>query len=90
MIGVKSSALALGDRTRPFLFAFYVMTIAGLVATGLLAGLSWVYFLILLAGAAHLAWQVYTVDIDDPRHCLARFRSNRDFGLLITVAIFAG
>ena len=90
MIGVKSSALALGDRTRPFLFAFYAVTIAGLVATGLLAGLSWVYFLILLAGAAHLGWQAHTVDIDDPRHCLARFHSNRDFGLLITVAIFAG
>jgi 4-hydroxybenzoate polyprenyltransferase len=28
-----------------------------------------------------------TLDIDNPDNCLARFRSNRDFGLLIFVAI---
>ena len=90
LIGLKSSALALGERTRPFLWLFYAATIAGLLATGLLAGLSWGYFLLLAVAAAHLSRQVWRIDLDDPRRCLATFRSNRDFGLLVTAAIFAG
>jgi 4-hydroxybenzoate polyprenyltransferase len=37
--------------------------------------------------AAPLAWQVGTLDIDDPDNCLGRFRSNRDFGLIVFAAI---
>jgi len=41
-----------------------------------------------LAGA-YLAWQVVTLDINDADNCLRRFRANRDFGLLIFVAVLA-
>jgi 4-hydroxybenzoate polyprenyltransferase len=30
-----------------------------------------------------------TLDVDDPVNCLARFRSNRDFGALVFAAILA-
>jgi len=39
------------------------------------------------AAAAQLAWQVTTLDIDDPENCLERFRSNRDFGAIVLAAI---
>ena len=33
--------------------------------------------------ALHFAWQVATLDIDDPANCLERFRSNRFVGWLL-------
>ena len=42
-----------------------------------------------LAGV-QLAWQVRTLDLDDPVSCLVRFRSNREFGLLVFLALLAG
>ena len=39
------------------------------------------------AAGAHLFWQVATLDINDPENCLRRFRSNRDFGLIVFASI---
>jgi 4-hydroxybenzoate polyprenyltransferase len=50
------------------------------------AGGGWIFALGLLAFAAHLAWQIRRLDIDDPVNCLAVFKSNRDAGLIL----FAG
>lgn len=86
LVGVKSSALKLGGATRPWLFGFYVVTIALLAAAGWLAGLAWPYYAGVAAGAAQLAWQAATVDTDDPKDCLRKFKSNRDFALIV----FAG
>jgi 4-hydroxybenzoate polyprenyltransferase len=41
---------------------------------------------LLAAFAAHLAWQVARLDIDDPDGCLRLFKANRDAGLIL----FAG
>ncbi len=90
IVGVRSSALALGPRTRPALVAFYAVTVALLAAATWTAGLGpWTYAG-LAALAVHLGWQVATVDIDDPKHCLAVFRSNRDAGLIVALAIVLG
>src|SRR5437870_11817029 len=40
-IGVKSAALALGPRTRPWLFVFYAAAVALWAAAGGSAGLGW-------------------------------------------------
>jgi 4-hydroxybenzoate polyprenyltransferase len=37
----------------------------------------------MIAFAAHLAWQVVRLDINDPAHCLKLFKSNRDAGLIL-------
>ena len=37
--------------------------------------------------AGHFIWQIVTLDIDDPRNCLARFKSNRNAGLLLFLGI---
>ena len=90
IIGVRSSALALGERTKPALVVFYAVT------TGLLAAAVWTADLGPLAyaglalAAAHLAWQIRTTDIDDPSRCKRIFQSNRDTGLLVTLAIVLG
>ncbi len=87
LIGVKSSALALGDRTRPWLFVFYAAAIALLAASGLALGAGWIYYAGLAVAAGHLGWQAGTVDIDDAADCLAKFRSNRIFGWILLAAI---
>ena len=88
LIGVKSTALRLGNATRPWLFAFYAGA-TGLIAwSGHLAGFTGGFFTVLVVCCGgHLAWQAWRVDINNPADCLAKFKSNRDFGLLLTVAI---
>jgi 4-hydroxybenzoate polyprenyltransferase len=89
-IGVKSSALALGQRTRPFLFVFYGLAIVCWFAAGLAAALGWLFLVGLAAAAVQLAWQAARVDIDDPIDCLDKFRSNRIVGWLMLAGIVAG
>lgn len=89
LIGVKSSALRLGGTTRPFLFVFYAITILLMAAIGYLIELSSPYFIGLALGAMHLIWQAAKVDIDNPADCLMKFKSNRDFALIILAGIIA-
>jgi len=89
-IGVKSTALAFGDRTRPLLVLFYGLFLAGLAAAGGAAGLAWPFFALLVLPAFHFAWQVATVELDDPPSCLRRFVSNTRVGALVFLAIVAG
>jgi 4-hydroxybenzoate polyprenyltransferase len=89
LIGVKSSALALGGRTRPALFAFYAVAVAFWAASGLAAGLGALFFVGLVLAAVQLFWQALRVRIDDGADCLAKFRSNRLAGWLVLAGIVA-
>jgi 4-hydroxybenzoate polyprenyltransferase len=90
LIGVKSSALRLGANTRPWLFVFYGVMLALAVLAGALTGIGWAFYPALAVAGAQLVWQAAAVDIDDPADCLAKFKSNRWFGLVVFVAIVAG
>jgi 4-hydroxybenzoate polyprenyltransferase len=86
LIGVKSTARLFGTRTKPMLVCFYALAVALIASAGLSAGASLVFLVALALFAAHLAWQVHRLDIDDPDLCLRLFKSNRDAGLVL----FAG
>ena len=89
-IGVKSSALALGDKTRPFLFVFYGVAIALWLTAGVTAHLR-TGFVILLPYVGMLLYrQAQGVDLDDPLDCLRQFRTNRIVGWVMLAAIAAG
>jgi len=90
LVGIKSTALRLGDATRGWLVFFYGGAIALTALSGWLAGLSVFFYPALTLAAAHLAWQTATLDINDPKNCLTRFKSNRDFGLLLFAAVVVG
>jgi len=90
LVGIKSTALRLGEATRGWLVFFYGGVIALVAVSGWLAGLSLYFYPALLPAALHLAWQVASVDIHDPKNCLRRFKSNRDFGLLLFAAVVTG
>ena len=89
LIGVKSSALALGERARPWLIAFYALALAGIGAAGALAGMGWPFWVGIAVGAAHFIWQVHTLKYGDPQNCLARFKSNAWTGAIIFAGIIA-
>jgi len=89
-IGVKSSAIALGSHTRPWLFGFYIVALLLWAAAGFAAGLGLLFWAGLAGSALHLAWQAAQVAIDDPADCLAKFRSNRAVGWLMLGGIIAG
>ncbi len=86
LIGIKSTALLFGARTKPMLALFYGVAVILIGAAGALAGGGIVFALGLLGFAAHLGWQIARLDIADPDRCLALFKSNRDAGLIL----FAG
>jgi 4-hydroxybenzoate polyprenyltransferase len=86
LIGIKSTALLFGARTKPMLALFYGLAVILIGAAGFAAGAGVVFALGLAAFAAHLAWQIVRLDIADPNNCLAMFKSDRDAGLIL----FAG
>jgi len=87
VIGVRSTARLFGAKTKPLLFLFFAGAVVLIGVAGILAGARWIFALGLLAFAAHLAWQVRRLDIDDPALCLKLFRSNRDAGLILFAAL---
>ena len=87
LIGIKSTALLFGARTRPMLAAFFALAVVLIGVAGWSAGAGIVFALGLVAFASHLAWQITRLDIDDPALCLALFRSNRDAGLILFAAL---
>src|ERR1700730_6993082 len=83
LIGIKSTALLFGDRTKAMLVIFYGLAVALIGLAGALAGAGALFGLGLLGFAAHLAWQIARLDIADPELCLRIFKSDRDAGLIL-------
>ena len=86
LIGVKSTALRLGDATKHWLIFFYGATVALFALAGLGIGVSFVYILALLPAAFQFASQIRRVDINDPHNCLRVFKSNTNAGFLLLCA----
>jgi 4-hydroxybenzoate polyprenyltransferase len=86
LIGIKSTALLFGARTRPALTVFYGLAVVLIGAALALAGAGFPVWIGLAAFAAHLIWQIRRLEISNPALCLRIFKSNRDAGLLL----FAG
>ena len=89
LIGIKSTALLFGDRTKPMLVVFYGLALALIGTAGALAGAGALFWVGLAAFAVHLGWQVVRLDICDPDVCLAVFKSDRDAGLMLFAGMVA-
>jgi len=88
LVGVRSSARALGSRVRSGVATFYALAVA-CWALALWELRPDPLVLVALAPAAlHFAWQVATLDPADGANALRRFRSNRFAGLLVFLACF--
>ncbi len=99
LIGVKSTARLFGEDTPRWLKWFLVGAVL-LMAAGMIGAIAPtanpLQLTVALCGVWafgwHLAWQLKSIDIDDPAHCLTLFRSNRNAGLIpvafLAVALF--
>ena len=86
LIGLKSSAIRLGDKTYIALWVIYGLSVLSFLAAGLMAFAGLWFYLIMGAVALLLAWQVLNTDINDSDKCLDVFKSNRILGFIIMMA----
>jgi 4-hydroxybenzoate polyprenyltransferase len=82
LIGIKSTALLFQENTPTMLAGFYAGAVVLIGSAGLMAGGGAIFVLGLIAFAAHLAWQVLRLNINDPAHCLMLF------GAMLLDAVF--
>ncbi|KAJ3558496.1 hypothetical protein NM688_g894 [Phlebia brevispora] len=89
--GIKSTAVLFGDYVRLMLGVFAVVFVACLAAAGTLMGYGIPYFLISVGGAAaHMAWQLVSIDLDNPKECWTGFKRNGIYtGLFIWIGMLA-
>lgn len=85
-IGVKSSALRLGNKTKLFVSFMYATAIACFViALG-----KWLGAVLFLPVFFHAVWQIYSLNLEQPTSARRIFLSNVWFGGLVFFAIFFG
>lgn len=89
-VGIGSTALHLADDSKRWFALFGTGTVCGVGAAGAAVGLHPAFYAGLSCGAAHLAWQVVTVDLNSRADCLRKFKANSDFGAIVFAAIVAG
>lgn len=90
LVGVRSTALLFGRRTKAWLVALYGGALLFFAVAFALAAVPLPAMAGLVAAAAHMARQIRTLDIDDPDECLRLFRSNRLLGWLIFLGLIGG
>jgi 4-hydroxybenzoate polyprenyltransferase len=79
------------EGTKKYLAMFGAASTAGLCAAGHAAGVGPVFYVGAAASAAHLAWQVRDVNLDDGEDCASKFRSNgTQYGAIVFAACVAG
>ncbi len=90
LVGVKSLALWLGDRTKRWLWGFFGMMIAGILLAGIASGKSLLIIVPLAPVALLLGRQVQTLQLNSAQECLTAFRFHRVIGLMVLVALWIG
>jgi 4-hydroxybenzoate polyprenyltransferase len=88
-IGVKSTSIFFEQHTYSALALFYIGMILCLIAIGALKHFDYLYFVVILCAAAHLLWQIYTLDKDSPEICLRLFKSNTHLGAIVFFAFLS-
>lgn len=87
LLGLKSTALKLGEKTRPALIVFYGVALVMWFIALWSAGATGIGFLALLAIAGQFGWQISTLDVDHSGNCLTRFKSNRFVGWIFVAGL---
>ncbi|XP_025743218.1 4-hydroxybenzoate polyprenyltransferase, mitochondrial isoform X2 [Callorhinus ursinus] len=90
LIGLKSTALRFRDNTKRWLSGFGVAMLGALSLVGVNSGQTAPYYTALAVVGAHLAHQIYTLDIHRPEDCWDKFTSNRTLGLIVLLGIVLG
>lgn len=87
LVGVKSSALRLGDKAPLGIAIFYLIAVLLWECAIWTVRADWIALVALLPAAVHLAGQAVRADSRDGALALELFRSNRTSGLLVCLAM---
>ncbi len=87
LIGVKSSALYLGDKSKLWIAIFYSITMALLILITFISKANIYNIALLIPAMAHMIWQLKTWDINSGKDSLSKFKSNKYFGILVFIAL---
>lgn len=87
LVGIKSTALLFGQRSKLYVGIFYILTMALLTAAMMNAGAGHISLLLMTLPAIHLIRQIMDWRINDPESSLKIFKSNRNFGLLVFLSM---
>jgi 4-hydroxybenzoate polyprenyltransferase len=88
LIGVKSTALQFGEKTQAWLIGFFIVALVSIDAALWLAGASFIAHMGVALAALHAAWQIKRFEMNNSALCLRLFKSNREFGLIISSFLF--
>lgn len=89
-IGIKSSALAVGARVKPFLALMAALMILCLLLLGALSYFPPVYYIGIAGAGFGLIYQLWTLKTASPADALQKFRENRLLGAVIFLSLLAG
>lgn len=87
LVGVRSTARLFGENTKTWLVLFYGFALAFFAAAFAAAEAPMPALAGLVAAGAHMARQIWVLDIDDPAQCLRLFRSNGMVGWMIFLGL---
>eukprot|EP00591_Stephanopyxis_turris_P010412 CAMPEP_0195526236 /NCGR_PEP_ID=MMETSP0794_2-20130614/27175_1 /TAXON_ID=515487 /ORGANISM="Stephanopyxis turris, Strain CCMP 815" /LENGTH=396 /DNA_ID=CAMNT_0040656869 /DNA_START=51 /DNA_END=1241 /DNA_ORIENTATION=- len=90
-LNLKSTALHFGSNTKPILHTFSALTLLGWTLAGYGAGfVAPIYYAGSSLAWSHLTWQVHTMDVNDSKNLLQRFKSNQQLGAIVFCSCVAG
>ncbi len=89
MLGLKSTALRMGEATHRWLAGLYATAVVLWALAAWLAGAHATFAGVLVVVGVQLGWQVATLDTANSANCLERFRSNRWVGWMIFLGLWA-
>ncbi|KAM9913816.1 hypothetical protein OXX69_001239 [Metschnikowia pulcherrima] len=86
--GIKSTALAWGDRTKPILYGLYTLQVASFLTAGFLNSMGPFFYLGAAWGFQRLFSQIKRVNLDVPNECWAMFTGNIKTGWILWFGMF--
>lgn len=85
-LGLKSSAIKLGEKTAKYLNFFYTIFVTLIIFAFGILGVKTYFYVFMTLPVVLLFWQVNTIDIHDRKNCAIRFKSNVIVGALMFFA----
>jgi 4-hydroxybenzoate polyprenyltransferase len=89
-IGVKSTARKFGKDSRTYISILYALAAMLIFIAGYILHPTFIFYIFWGCACLHLIWQIALWDMNDNKDCLQKFRSNRDFGLLVLAGFLFG
>ncbi|KAJ3092455.1 Para-hydroxybenzoate--polyprenyltransferase, mitochondrial precursor (PHB:polyprenyltransferase) [Quaeritorhiza haematococci] len=86
--GIKSTAILAHNRTHQFLSTFAVSQLGLLTMAGICNGQGPLFYMVSVGGAAaHLVWQLKTLNEHDPKNAWKKFKANVTLGWIVLAGI---